>query len=109
MAVMMYDAGLRIPKAYQRLMADWTQEALAWSEGKPVLLGVPTYDDAGVGYHNPEVENLPNALWGIHRGLSRTTLPSNYQGVAIYCDWETSEGDWSYFREHFLNLDDPAK
>jgi hypothetical protein len=109
LAVMMYDAGQRIPKAYQWLMADWTHEALAWSEGKPVLLGVPTYEDADVGYHNPKVENLPNALLGIHRGLSRRPLPSNYQGVAIYCDWETSEGEWSYFREHFLNKAGPAK
>jgi hypothetical protein len=109
LAVMMYDVGQRIPKTYQRLMADWAQEALGWSEGKPVLLGVPTYDDAGVGYHNPKVENLQNALLGIHRGLSRTPPPSNYQGVAIYSDWETSEGDWSYFRDHFLNKAQPTK
>ena len=109
LAVMMYDAGQRIPKAYQRLMADWTHEVLAWSEGKHVLLGVPTYDDSGVGYHNPKVENLPNALLGIHRGLSRAGSPTNYQGVAIYCDWETSEEEWSYFRDHFLNQNEPAK
>jgi hypothetical protein len=102
LAVMMYDAGQRIPKTYQRLMADWTREVLAWSEGKPVLLGVPTYDDAGAGYHDPRVENLTNALLGIHRGLSRQTLPANYQGVAIYCEWETSEAEWAYWRECFL-------
>lgn len=109
LAVMMYDAGQRIPKAYRRLMADWTQEALAWSEGKPVLLGVPSYDDAGVGYHDSKVENLTNALLGIHRGLSRSALPTNYQGVAIYCEWETSEAEWSYFRDHFLNPATPTK
>lgn len=102
LAVMMYDAAQRIPKTYQRLMADWTQEVLAWSEGKPVLLGVPTYDDAGVGYHDPKVENITNALLGIHRGLSRQPLPENYQGVAIYCEWETSEEEWRCFREQFL-------
>jgi hypothetical protein len=101
-AVMMYDAAQNLPKAYQRLMADWTLEVLEWSEGKAVLLGVPTYDDAGVGYHDPKVENLPNALSGIHRGLSQKTLPTNYQGVAIYSDWETSEAEWSHFRAHFL-------
>jgi hypothetical protein len=90
-------------------MADWTQEVLAWSEGKPVLLGVPTYDDAGVGYHNPKVESLLNALLGVHRGLSRANPHTNYQGVAIYCDWETSEEEWSYFRDHFLNQRGPAK
>jgi hypothetical protein len=98
---MMYDTAQLIPKTYQQLMADWTQEVFAWSEGKPVLLGVPTYDDAGVGYHHPRAENLTNALLGIHRGLSRQPLPADYQGVAIYCEWETSEAEWLYFREHF--------
>ncbi|NOS69521.1 MAG: hypothetical protein HOP33_06295 [Verrucomicrobia bacterium] len=102
LAVMMYDTSLRVPKLYQRLMADWTTEVLAWSEGKPVLLGVPTYSDVGVEYHNPRVENLRNALLGIHRGLSRQSLPTNYQGLAVYCDWETDEPEWRYFREHFL-------
>ena len=101
---MMYDTALRVPKLYQGLMADWTTEVLAWSEGKPVLLGVPTYDDAGVEYHNPRVENLRNALLGIHRGLSRQPLPSNYQGVAMYCDWETDEAEWKFFRDHFVKL-----
>jgi Glycosyl hydrolases family 18 len=109
LAVMMYDAALRIPKAYQRLMANWTQEVLDWSEGKAVLLGLPTYDDAGVGYHDPRVENLTNALLGIHRGLSRQPLPANYQGVAIYCEWETSDAEWQHFREHFLSQNYHAK
>ena len=103
MAVMMYDAAQRIPRTYQRLMADWTQEVIAWSDGKPVLLGVPTYDDADVGYHDPKVENLTNALLGIHRGLSRAGEGArNYQGVAIYCEWQTGEEEWRYLREHFL-------
>jgi hypothetical protein len=101
-AVMMYDAGQRIPKSYQRLMGDWTSEVLDWSEGKAVLLGIPTYDDAGVGYHDARVENLTNALLGIHCGLSRRPLPTNYQGLAVYSDWETSEAEWEYFREHFV-------
>jgi hypothetical protein len=101
MAVMMYDAGQTLPKTYEKLMSDWSVEVLRWSEGKPVLLGVPTYDDAGTGYHNPKVENLTNALRGIHRGLSRASVTTNYQGVALYCDWETSDAEWSYWQEHF--------
>jgi hypothetical protein len=108
MAVMMYDAGQRIPKTYQRLMADWTREVLEWSSGTAVLLGVPTYDDAGVEYHHPNVENLTNALLGVHRGLSRQPLPTHYEGVAIYCDWETSDGEWAYFTDHFLKKEKPA-
>jgi ketosteroid isomerase-like protein len=103
MAVMMYDAGQRNPKMYQYLMAAWTQEVLAWSEKTPVLLGVPTYEDANTGYHDPKVENLKDALLGIHRGLSRKSQPANCQGVAIYSEWETDDGEWKYFREHFVN------
>ena len=111
MAVMMYDTALRSSKFYRKLMADWTREVLSWSGETPVLLGVPTYDDAGTGYHRPEVENLGNALAGIHAGLaemeeggemSKDLLPANYRGVAIYCEWETEEGEWGEFRERFL-------
>lgn len=102
MAVMMYDVGQRSSKAYQRLMAAWTAEVLAWSEGKPVLLGVPTYDDAGSGYHDPAVENLRSALLGIHRGLSRETLPAHYQGISLYCEWETDDAEWASLKERFL-------
>ena len=87
------DTGVPVGKLYQQLLQSWTREILDWSAGTPVLLGVPTYDDAGVGYHLPSVENLPNALLGIHTGLSSyRTLPDHYQGVAIYCEWETDEG-----------------
>jgi hypothetical protein len=100
-AVMMYDTAIRVPKLYQRLMADWTEEVLSWSEGKQVLLGVPTYNDAHTEYHRPDVENLENALLGIHAGLQRRALPSNYQGVAIYSEWETDTAEWQMWRSRF--------
>ena len=100
--VMMYDAGQRLPKTYQRLMADWTVDVLKWSEGKSLLLGVPTYEDAEVEYHHASVENITNALLGIHAGLSRNAGRTNYQGLAIYSEWETSDAEWHYLGEHFL-------
>ncbi len=54
MVVMMYDTGLQKMKLYQHLMAGWTGEVLDWSGNTPVLLGVPTYKDEGVDYHNPK-------------------------------------------------------
>jgi hypothetical protein len=101
LAVMMYDTAIRVPKLYQRLMADWTEEVLAWSEGKAVLLGVPTYEDAHTDYHHPTVENLENALLGIHAGLQRKPLPSHYQGLAIYCEWETDANEWAMWAARF--------
>jgi hypothetical protein len=102
LAVMMYDTGVRLPKIYEHIMADWTSETLSWSEGKPVLLGIPTYDDRGVEYHYAKVENLRTALLGIHKGLAASALPPNYQGVALYCEWETDKDEWNYFQVHFL-------
>jgi hypothetical protein len=107
MAVMMYDTSLRDGKIYQYLMRSWTQQILDWTaEGaKPpqILLGIPTYADAGVEYHKPDVENIKNALPGIHAGLNQYEKPpAHYHGVAVYCEWETSDEEWDYWRENFM-------
>ncbi len=101
-SVMMYDAGQKIPKTYRQLMKDWTREVLDWSEGKAVLLGVPTYEDAAVDYHDATVENVTNAVAGIHAGLASGFLATNYQGIAIYSDWETSPAEWEYLENKFF-------
>ena len=101
-AFMMYDAGQRAPKLYQGLMKKWTRECLAWAGDCEVLLGVPTYDDEGVGYHHPRVENMEHALRGIHGGLNAMApLPANYRGLAIYCGWETDSEEWALWRKGF--------
>jgi hypothetical protein len=102
LAVMMYDTALRSRKLYTWLMSEWTREILDWSGNTPVLLGLPAYDDAGTGYHHPDVENLPTGLSGIHARLNATGLVPNYQGVALYSDWELDESEWRHFQDHFL-------
>jgi hypothetical protein len=102
LAVMMYDTALHTRKVYAWLMARWTREILAWSGQTPILLGLPAYDDAGVGYHHPDVENVSTGLWGIHAGLDSEPLAPNYQGVALYSDWELDTSEWQHFREHFV-------
>lgn len=104
LAPMMYDTAIQWPKIYQHLMSSWTRQVLDWSGDTQVLLGIPVYDDAGVGYHFPDVENLQNALAGIHAGISRyKSLPKHYAGVAIYCEWEMDPQEWEYFRREFQN------
>ncbi|HUW56091.1 MAG TPA: glycoside hydrolase family 18 protein [Planctomycetota bacterium] len=101
--VMMYDTSLEKEKLYRNLMVSWTREVLDWSNGTKVLLGLPAYDDQGVRYHNPQVENLSNGLLGIHGGLlGCRPLPTNYQGVAIYSEWEMDPQEWRHLRKHFL-------
>lgn len=102
MAVMMYDTGLRIEKVYVNLMSAWTREAVQWSGRTDVLLGLPAYDDADVGYHRPEVENLASALAGVHAGLeSFGAMPANYQGTALYSEWEMEDAEWRTYRERY--------
>lgn len=109
LAVMMYDTSIRFQKPYRHLMVAWTKEVLEWSGDTEVLLGLPAYDDPGVGYHRPDVENLPNALLGIHAALlDYPSLPADYAGAAIYCEWEMSDTEWRHFREHFLRAGDEA-
>ncbi len=106
LAVMMYDTALKEPKLYEALMARWTREVLAWSGDAEVLLGVPTYDDAGVGYHHPEAENLEHALAGVHAGLEEYgPLPDRFSGVAIYCEWETDAAEWALFDQRWRGVE----
>ena len=101
--VMMYDTAIRFKKVYQNLLSAWTREVLDWSKGTEVLFGLPAYRDEGVAYHIPKVENLENALLGVHSGLSNNRiLPENYQGVAIYCEWEMDADRWEILRTRFL-------
>lgn len=102
MVIMMYDTSLWSEKLYQQLMASWTKKVLDWTGTTDVLLGVPAYDDEGVMYHYPHVENLKNSLLGIHAGLARyPSLPENYQGISIYCEWEMAQEEWDYLKANY--------
>jgi hypothetical protein len=99
---MMYNTAIRSGRFYRHLMHAWSVKVLDWSGRTQVLLGVPAFDDPGAGYHDPETENLKNALSGIHAGLdSYRKLPANYAGVAVYCEWEMDDREWADFRMLF--------
>ncbi|MDR0933362.1 MAG: hypothetical protein LBM70_10155 [Victivallales bacterium] len=100
MAVMMYDTSIKLEKFYIKLMCEWTQElqnALANSNCS-LLLGIPAYEDSGVKYHYPEVENLYSSLLGINAA----NPGGNYIGCAIYCQWEVTPEKWKTWRSLFL-------
>ena len=99
---MMYDTAIRLPKCYVYVMSCWTKEVLKWSGGKEVLLGLPAYEDEDAGYHLPRVENLENALRGVHAGLaSFSAVPTSYAGVAVYCEWEMTTQKWERLRKEY--------
>lgn len=106
LAIMMYDTAIPLEKPYVSLMAKWAKQVLEWSEGTTVLLGLPCYEDADVDYHNPAVENLGNALGGIHAGLNQEKAPDHYRGVALYSLWTMDEDEWRVFDEAFRRRSD---
>ena len=92
MAVMMYDTAIPLEKFYIKLMSDWTKTIAdaTYSTNCEVLLGIPAYDDAGVGYHHPQVENISSAL----QGIAAQDLRKWVRGIAIYCEWEMDKAKW---------------
>ncbi|MEM7680991.1 MAG: glycosyl hydrolase family 18 protein [Planctomycetota bacterium] len=103
-AVMMYDTSIRFDKFYVRLMSQWTREILSATDGTgcEVLLGLPAYEDEGVAYHQPEVENLRNGLRGVHAGLGGLpALPDHYRGTAVYSGWTMDDQEKALWRSGF--------
>ena len=78
-------------KLYERTAADRTAAALAWSEGKAVLVAVPAGD-------------LRAALRGVHLGLSRAPVPAHWQGVALEAAGAPGEEAWRDLRERWGGL-----
>ncbi len=110
-AVMLYDSSLHDAKLYQWFVARWASAVLSWTRDSnaEILFGAPTYGAAGptLGplYHDARVENLPNALAGLHRAVrDGGELPRNYAGAAIYCEWETDESEWQIWRRDWLGV-----
>ena len=97
LAVMMYDTAIPLEKFYIKLMTDWTKQltTAARSSTCELLLGIPAYDDAGVGYHHPQVENISSAL----QGISASPRKNSINGIAIYCEWEMNENKWQIWRK----------
>ena len=63
--------------------------------GCELLLGIPAYEDVGVGYHHPRVENIGSAL----RGIAASDRLYRIGGIAIYCEWEMTDAKWQRWRK----------
>ena len=99
MAVMMYDTAIPLEKFYTRLMTDWTKQLAnaTFRRNCDLILGIPAYEDAGVGYHYASAENISSAL----RGISAADRNESISGIALYCEWEMTEAKWREWR-HFV-------
>lgn len=92
---MMYDTALNYRKIYTNLVRQWTKEVIIASGDKEVLFGIPAYEDANVGYHNPLVENVFMAMPGIISGINSTPDDRSFS-ISIYADWTLDKDEEKY-------------
>ncbi len=99
LVVMGYDTWLTDAAAYERLVADWTEQLArelppdcAWR------MGVPTYDD-DAPHHKLDVERVDVALRGVREGLRRLggPPPASFRGIALYASWTTDAQEWAAY------------
>ncbi|MBI3932287.1 MAG: hypothetical protein HY317_02635 [Acidobacteria bacterium] len=96
--VMAYDTGLPTPALYRRYSsyaAASVARTLAGSRSR-VLLGIPTYDETGL-MHRARVETPENALLGVIQGLRGLGPGGTFEGVALYAEWTTDDGEWAVY------------
>ena len=98
LAVMIYDTAIPLEKFYIALVKRWTRELSETVQptGCELILGIPAYEDADVGYHRPKVENISSAL----KGISAAKPDDRISGIAIYCEWEMNESKWEVWRRY---------
>ena len=96
LTVMMYDTAIPLAKFYTKLMTDWTESltGIVRSGKCRLVLGIPAYEDPGVGYHRAGAENIISAL----RGISAARRNGEISGIALYCEWEMTEAKWRQWR-----------
>lgn len=87
---MMYDTALKYKKPYTHLLISWTKEIINNSNDKNILFGIPAYDDKGVGYHDPDIENVSTSIPGIIAGINSANSKRNF-GLSIYSEWELDD------------------
>ncbi len=98
--IMAYDTALPTAPLYRRYVA-WstaavTRELSAARTPARVLMGVPTYDDASF-MHRLAVESPENAFLGVVAGLRGLGAGGTFEGVALYAEWTTNEGEWHLY------------
>ncbi len=107
-AVMCYDTGHYLPRSYvwfvRRQAVGVTRAVGRGNRDCRVLLGVPTYGDAGsFRSHHARAEDIRLALKGVREGLSRRGADLGvFAGVAPFADYTTDEDEWRTYEELWL-------
>ena len=106
-AVMAYDSGMFLPRAYVDLLGQQVSEvsraAFRGNPGCRILIGLPTYVPGGPSHH-AHAENLAMGLRGVRLGLAAgRRIPDNFAGIALFADHTTTPRDWRTYGSQWLD------
>jgi hypothetical protein len=93
--LMTYDTAIPTAALYRRYVA-WAASTITgrYSGGRArLLVGIPTYDDYNL-VHRAGVETPAHALQGLVAGLRGVGAGGTFEGVALYAEWTTDDGEW---------------
>jgi hypothetical protein len=106
MTVRTYNTGLASAADYSAWVAyqveAFTEAVAELGVTTRLYFGIPTYD-AEPPLHDPAVESVEAASLGIRRGVTAVGDNDEFiNGVAVYADWTTDDGEWDSFRRSWL-------
>jgi hypothetical protein len=104
--IMSYDTALPTAMLYRRYVR-WAARSVASALDQSgsrarVLMGVPTYEPYGL-MHRRGVETPENAIVGVVSGLRGLGAGGTFEGIALYAEWTTDEGEWRAYERHWRN------
>lgn len=104
--IMAYDTALPTASLYRRYVRWATRSVAGALDAKGsdarVLMGIPTYEPFGF-MHRRGVETPENALVGVVAGLRGLGAGGTFEGVALYAEWTTDEGEWRAYERYWRN------
>jgi hypothetical protein len=107
--IMAYQTALPTQSLYRRYVS-WAARSVAGAldasgSKARVLMGIPSYEPFGF-MHRRGVETPENALVGVVAGLRGLGAGGTFEGVAIYAEWTTDEGEWLAYERYWRNRPD---
>ncbi len=108
--VMAYDSALYFPRHYVWLIEQQVVRVPRAAKGAnpncEVLLGVPSYEEGGPSHWNG-AENLAMAMRGARQAWTRNPKNQRLDGIALFADYSTDQGEWEVWRRSFTPSSNP--
>ncbi|MBB6107670.1 glycosyl hydrolase family 18 protein [Mucilaginibacter lappiensis] len=107
LAFLYFDTGITDNKVFKHNCELLSKDILfLYSQNKiKYLIAVGTFINEPQlhGYRHMDIENIPNSISVIKSGLVSVSPPKRIlDGIALYCDWRTTDTEWREFDRYWL-------